>query len=56
MKDLLQIFFFFLPQVKPKWNFVKEYINRVVYLVYVILREKIKEKRKDIDDLFYILY
>ena len=41
--------------MKPKYNFVKEYINRVVYPVYVILAEKDKDKGKDIDDLFYIL-
>ena len=32
-----------------------EYINRVVYPVYVILAGKDKDKRKYIDDLFYIL-
>ena len=31
------------------------YINRVVYNVYVVLVGKDKDKRKDIDDLFYIL-
>ena len=36
-------------------NFVKEYINRVVYPVYVILVGKDKDKGKEIDDLFYIL-
>ena len=39
----------FFPYVKSKQNFVKKYINRVVYHVYVVLA------RKDIDDLFYIL-
>ena len=34
-----------------------EYINRVVYPIYVVLTEKDKDKDKgkDIDDLFYIL-
>ena len=36
-------------------NFVKEYINRVVYHVYVILARRDKDKGKNIDDLFYIL-
>ena len=53
IEDPLQTFFF--PHVKPKQNFVKEYINRVVYPIYVILVEKDKDKGKDIDDLFYIL-
>ena len=43
------------PHVKPKQNFVKKYINRVVYHIYVIFTVKDKDKRKDIDDLFYIL-
>ena len=30
-----------------------EYINRVVYPVYVILAGREKDKGKDIDDLFY---
>ena len=46
--------FFFFPHMKPKQNFVKEYINRVVYPVYVVLVGKDKEKKKDIDNLFYI--
>ena len=53
MEGLFHTFFF--PHVKPIQNFVKEYINRVVYLVYVILVGKDKDKGKDIDDLFYIL-
>ena len=32
-----------------------EYINRVIYPVYVILAGRDKDKGKDIDDLFYIL-
>ena len=36
-------------------NFVRKYINRVVYSVYIILAEKDKDNGKDIDDLFYIL-
>ena len=32
-----------------------EYINRVVYFVYVVLAGKDKDKGKYIDDLFYIL-
>ena len=50
----LQTFFFSL-HVKPKYNFVKKYINKVVYPVYVILAGKDKDKGKDIDNLFYIL-
>ena len=41
--------------MKPKKNFVKENINRVVYPVYVILTGKDKDKGKDIDHSFYIL-
>ena len=47
----LQTFFF----SKRETNFVREYINRVVYSVYIILAEKDKNNGKDIDDLFYIL-
>ena len=36
-------------------NFVREYINKVVYSVYIILAKKDKDNGKDIDDLFYIL-
>ena len=32
-----------------------EYINRVIYPIYVVLVERDKDKGKDIDDLFYIL-
>ena len=53
MEDPLQIFFF--PHVKSKYNFIKKYINRVIYHVYIVLAGKYKDKRKDIDDLFYIL-
>ena len=45
----------FFSHVKPKWSFVKEYINKVVYPIYVILAGKDKDNGKDIDDLFYIL-
>ena len=49
--------------MKPKQNFAHEYIDRIIYLVYVVLVGKDnvvqagrdKDKRKDIDDLFYIL-
>ena len=49
--------------VKPKQNFVNEYINKVIYHVHVVLagRDNVvqagrdKDKGKDIDDLFYIL-
>ena len=54
MEGPLQTFFFSL-HVKPKYNFVKKYINKVVYPVYVILAGKDKNNGKDIDDLFYIL-
>ena len=32
-----------------------EYINKVVFPVYVVLAGRDKNKGKDIDDLFYIL-
>ena len=32
-----------------------EYINRVVYPIYVVLAGKDKDKGKDINNLFYIL-
>ena len=32
-----------------------EYINRVVYFVYIVLARRDKDKGKDIDNLFYIL-
>ena len=32
-----------------------EYIKRVIYLVYIVLAGRDKDKGKDIDDLFYIL-
>ena len=55
--------FFFFSHMKPKQDFAHEYIDRVIYLVYVVLVGKDnvvqagrdKDKRKDIDDLFYIL-
>ena len=42
--------------MKHKYNFVKEYINGVVYPVYVILAGKDKDKGKYIDNLYYILF
>ena len=54
MEGSLQTFFFF-PHVKPKSNFVNEYIYRVVYIIYVVLVGRDKNKGKNIDNLFYIL-
>ena len=41
--------------MKPKQNFVNEYINRVVYPIYVVFAGRDRDKGKDIDDLFYNL-
>ena len=42
--------------MKHKYNFVKEYINRVVYLVYVVLARMDNDKGRDIDDLLFYLH
>ena len=34
----------FYSHIKPKWNFVNEYINRVIYPIYVVFVGKDKDK------------
>ena len=42
--------------MKLEQNFVNEYINRVVYLVYVVLARMDNDKGRDIDDLLFYLH
>ena len=42
--------------MKLEQKFVNEYINKVVYLVYVVLAGMDKDKGRNIDYLFYILF
>ena len=51
MKDPLQSEYLAINSL----TYIKEYINKVVYPIYIVLVGKYKYKGKDIDNLFYIL-